>query len=160
MKASVWTVVVMAIFGLPMILLDVDAFAAGSDVTDYEEMARVSEALNRKGRHQEVIDLLLPLAEQEGNRNSSFFNELGLAYGKIGSKTTDLSYWEKAYVYHTKAYSLDRSEPEYIFNLAMAASWLDKRDEALGLFKKYVATGHQRRRALAVDAVRKLEALK
>jgi len=125
---------------------------------DYQQMAFVAEALNNQGRHQEAIQLLLPGAEQPDNQNTSFFNEMGIAYGNIGSKTKDLSYWVKAYKYHRKAYELDSAEPMYMFNLAMAASWLDKRDEALDLFKKYVASGHQRRRELARDLVKKLEA--
>jgi len=125
---------------------------------DYQQMAFAAEALNNEGRHQEAIQLLLPEAEQPENQNTSFFNEIGIAYGNMGSKTNDLSYWVEAYKYHRKAYELDSTEPMYMFNLAMAASWLDKRDEALDLFKKYVATGHQRRQELALDAVKKLEA--
>ena len=126
---------------------------------DYQQMAFTAEALNNQGRHQEAIQLLLPAAVQPDNQNTSFFNEIGIAYGKIGSKTNDLSYWVEAYKYHRKAYELDSAEPMYMFNLAMAASWLNKLDEALDLFKKYVATGHQRERKLALDAVKKLESL-
>ena len=126
---------------------------------DYQQMAFTAEALNNQGRHQEVIQLLLPEAEQPDNQNASFFNEIGFAYGAIGSRTKDLSYWVEAYKYHRKAYELDSTEPMYMFNLAMAASWLNKLDEALDLFKKYVATGHKRERKLALDAVKKLEAL-
>ncbi len=126
---------------------------------DYQEMAFAAEALNNKGRHQEAIQLLLPDAEQPDNQNVSFFNELGIAYGKIGSKRNDLSCWGKAYKYNRRAYELDSAEPMYMFNLAMAASWLDKADEALDLFKKYLTTGDKRRRELALHAVKKLEAL-
>ncbi len=126
---------------------------------DYQQMAFTAEALNNQGRHQEVIQLLLPAAVQPDNQNTSFFNEIGIAYGKIGSKTNTPSHWIEAYKYHSKAYKLNSGEPMYMFNLAMAASWLNKLDEALVLFKKYVATGHKREHKLALDAVKKLESL-
>ncbi len=126
---------------------------------EYQQMAFTAEALNNQGKHQEVIKLMLPVATQTNNQNPSFFNELGIAYGKIGSMTNDLTYWIEAYKYHRKSCELDCTEPMYMFNLAMAASWLNRLDEALDLFRKYIASGHQEGRKLALDAVKKLESL-
>jgi tetratricopeptide (TPR) repeat protein len=126
---------------------------------DFQQMVFTAEALNKQGSYQQVLDLLLPTAEHPDNQNASFFNELGIAYGKIGSKNNDISFWAEAYQYHCKAYELDSTEPMYMFNLAVAASWLDKKDEALLLFKKYLATGHKKERKLALDMVNELESL-
>lgn len=124
---------------------------------DFLQMAFTAEALNNQGKHREVISLLQPLAEHPDNLSTSFFNELGMAYGLIGSKTNDSSYFEEAYRYHQRAYILISWKPMYILNLAMAASRSNKLEEALYLFNEYVASGHKRGRKLALDEVRKLE---
>jgi len=145
--------------GITALIFRIDVFADRSDIVNYQAMAFTAEALNNKGKHQNAINLLLPDVEHPDNQNTSFFNELGIAYGKIGSKTNDRSYREKAYDYHKKAYDLDNNEPIYMLNLAMSATWIERYEEAKELMQKYLESGHARERKLAKDILKKLKAM-
>lgn len=126
---------------------------------DYQELALRAEQLNIRGDYRAVVDLLKPHTGDIDNENTSFFNELGIAYGKIGAQLQDIAFWHKAYDCHKKAYDLDSNEPIYMFNLAMAATWIEHYEEAQKLTTKYLESGHGRERKLAKDLLEKLEAM-
>ena len=132
---------------------------AGSFVRDCQELALRAEQLNIRGDHRAVVELLEPHAEVAENDNTSYFNELGIAYGKIGSQPEDSAYWHKAYACHRKAHDLDRNEPIYMFNLAMAATWIERYKEAQELLTKYLESGHRKEHELAKDLLMKLKAM-
>ena len=126
-------------------------------MSNYQQLALRAEQMNINGDYQDAIKLLEPYVNEEENNNTSFFNELGIAYGKRGAQLQDVSLWRKAYNCHKKSYILDSNEPMYMFNLAMAATWLENYEEAKELFKKYIESGHQKERNLAKDLLIKLE---
>lgn len=126
-------------------------------MSNYQQLALKAEQMNINGDHQGVIELLEPYANEEENNNMSFFNELGVVYGKHGTQPKDISLWRKAYDCHKKSYLFDSNKPMYMFNLAMVATWLENYEEAKKLFKKYVESGHQREHDLAKDVLVKLE---
>ena len=126
---------------------------------DYQVHALRAEQLNTQGDHQAVIELLEPYAEDSDNENTSFFNELGIAYGKIGAQLQDVVFWCKAYDSHKRAHDLDNKEPIYMFNLAMAATWLERYEEAKDLTTRYIQSGHARERKLAKELLKKLKAM-
>jgi len=127
---------------------------------DYQQLAFRAEQMNIRGDYQGVIELLEPYAGKPDNDNTNLFNELGVAYGKIGSQLQDTVLWHKAYDCHKRAYLLDSNEAIYMFNLAMAATWIGNYGEAKELFKKYLKSGHRKDRELASDILIKLDALK
>jgi len=126
-------------------------------MSNYQQFALRAEQMNINGDHQSVIELLEPYANEEKNNNTSFFNELGIAYGKRGTQFQDVSLWRKAHDCHKKSYLSDSDEPIYMFNLAVADTWLENYEEAKELFRKYVESGHQKERDLAKDLLVKLE---
>ena len=130
-----------------------------SEAVDYQQLALRAEQLNIQGNYCAVVKLLEPYAKRPNNKNTSFFNELGIAYGKIGSQLQDTAFWQKAYDCHKNAYRLDSNEPMYMFNLAMAATWIGHYGEAKELFTKYLESGHRRERELAIDILKKLNAM-
>lgn len=131
---------------------------AGPFARDYQEFALRAEQLNIRGDYRAVVDLLEPHAGNLDNKNTSFFNELGIAYGKIGSQLQDIAFWHKAYDFHKKPYHLDSNEPIYMFNLAMAATWIEHYEEAQELLTKYLESGYRKERELAQDLLEKLKA--
>lgn len=130
-----------------------------SEAVDYQQLALRAEQLNIQGNYRAVVKLLEPYAKRPNNKNTSFFNELGIAYGKIGSQLQDTAFWQKAYDCHTNAYRLDSNEPMYMFNLAMAAIWIGHYGEAKELLTKYLGSGHKRKRELAIDILKKINAM-
>ena len=122
---------------------------------DYQELALSAEQLNIRGDYRAVVELLEPYVGNINNKNTSFFNELGIAYGKIGSQLQDVAFWYKAYDCHKKAYDLDSNEPIYMFNLAIAATWIEHYEEAQELTAKYLESGHRKERKLAKDLLKK-----
>lgn len=126
---------------------------------DYQQLALRAEQMNIRGDYRGVLELLEPYVGEPDNNNTSFFNELGIAYGKIGSQLQDAAFWHKAYDCHKDAYRQDSNEPIYIFNLAMAAAWIKNYDEAKELFKEYLDSNHKKRCKLATDMLRELNAV-
>jgi hypothetical protein len=130
------------------------------DAFEYQRLAIEAEHLNLIGEYRAAIKLLEPYAENENNNNPSFSNELGVAYGKVGSQFQDIALWHKAYYYHKKSFNTDSNQPIYMFNLAMAALWLEEYDEAYNLFTNYIESGHKNNRKLAKQMLRKLRYIK
>ena len=126
---------------------------------DYQELALRAEQLNIRGDYRAVVEMLELYAGDMDNENTSFFNELGIAYGKLGVQFQDIAFWRKAYDRHKKAYDLDNNEPIYMFNLAMAATWIEHYEDARKLTTKYPESGHERERKLAKDLLEKLKAM-
>lgn len=120
---------------------------------DYQVLAKVSEQLNLQDKYWETIEFLQQYEVENKIDNASFWNELGVAYGKAGTKKKNKEYWRLAYDAHKKAYDLDPIEPIYLFNLAFAASWLEKLFESRELFENYLKSGHTGRRNLAQEMI-------
>jgi len=131
-------------------------FVDNPESVDYQKLALRAEQLNIRGDHHEVLKLLEPYAKNLNNKNTSFFNELGIAYGKIGSQLQDTTWWHKAYDCHKMSYRLDSEEPIYMFNLALAASWIEDYGQAKELFTKYLESGDERQRELTKNILRNL----
>ena len=126
---------------------------------DYQQLALRAEQLNIRGDYRGVVELLEPYTGNPDNKNTSFFNELGIAYGKIGSQLQDTAFWHKAYDCHKNAYRLDSNEPIYMFNLAMAATWIENYEKAQELLIKYLESGHRKELQLAKNVLKKLKAM-
>ena len=118
---------------------------------DYIQLAGIAKTLNRDGNYKKTIELLTPYVNYNDNRCELLYNELAIAYGKLGSQKNRLKYWSYAYEFHKKAYHINQNNPVNIFNLAMAATWLKKYYEAEELFKRYLESGHHRERQLAIE---------
>lgn len=120
---------------------------------DYQVLAKVSEQLNLQDKYWETIEFLRQYEVGNTIDNTSFWNELGIAYGKVGTKNKNKEYWRLAYDAHKKAYDLDPREPMYLFNLAFATSWLENLFESRELFENYLESGHTGRRDLAQEMI-------
>ena len=122
---------------------------ANVNSNEYQVLAKVGEQLNLRAKYWETIEFLEQYKSMNTIDNTSFWNELGFAYGRIGKKKKNKGYWQLAYDAHKKAYDLDSAEPMYIFNLALAASWLDDLLESRKLFELYIENGHTEGRDVA-----------
>ncbi len=120
---------------------------------DYQVLAKVSEQLNLQDKYWETIEFLRQYEAGNTIDNTSFWNELGVAYGKVGAKNRNKEYWRLAYDAHKKAYDLDPREPIYLFNLAFTASWMENLFESRELFEGYLESGHTERRDLAQEMI-------
>ena len=124
---------------------------------DWQQLVLRAEQLNIQGDYQGVLELLEPYTGNPNNKNTSFFNELGIAYGKIGRRCHSNVFWHKAYDCHKKAYRLARFEPIYMFNLGLAASWIKNYKEAEELLTKYIRSGDTRRLKMATDILAEIK---
>jgi len=124
---------------------------------DWQQIALRAEQLNIKGDYRGVLELLEPYIGNPSNKNTSFFNELGIAYGKIGSQLQGTAFWHKAYDCHKKAYRINRHEPIYMFNLGIAADWIKNYKEAEELLTKYIKSGDTRRLKMATDILTEIK---
>lgn len=57
---------------------------------NYKELASMAETLNMRGKYKKTIELLSPYINHYDNICESFFNELAIAYGKLGSQKHNL----------------------------------------------------------------------
>ncbi|HJP18537.1 MAG TPA: hypothetical protein QF468_07800 [Nitrospinota bacterium] len=117
--------------------LSQNIYAGNSDV-DYNALSWKAEDLNAKQKHQEVIDLLKPYAEDKKNKSGYFFNELGTAYF---SKQDNLN----ANKYFAIAHQLKKNDPKIIYNLASSLALLENYKEALKLFNLAESKGFDKR---------------
>ncbi len=117
--------------------LSQNVYADNSDV-DYNALSWKAEDLNAKQKHQQVIDLLKPYAEDKKNKSAYFFNELGTAYF---SKQDNLN----ANKYFAIAHQLKKNDPKIIYNLASSLALLENYEEALKLFNLAESKGFDKR---------------
>ncbi len=122
---------------------------------DYELLGITATKLNMQSRHEDVLGLLQPYVHDD-IKSTHFWNELGMAYCKVGRKQRNNYMLMEAYFAHMNAYVLDSSIPMYIFNLAVAAHWVDKNEEALNYYKKYIDTGDIQGKQFAIEMISEL----
>ena len=117
--------------------LSQNIYADNSDV-DYNALSWNAEDLNAQQKHQQVIDLLKPYAEDKKNKSAYFFNELGTAYF---NKQDNLN----ANKYFLIAHQLNKNDPKIIYNLASSIALLENYEEALKLFNLAESKGFDKR---------------
>ncbi len=125
--------------GLFLILsgLAENTFADSSGV-NYNVLSFKAEDLNAQKKHQQVIDLLKPYAEDKKNENAYFFNELGTAYFfKQGNLNANK--------YFAIAHKLNKNDSKIIYNLAGSFALLENYEEALKLFNLAESKGFDKR---------------
>ena len=117
--------------------LSQNVYADNSDV-DYNTLSWKAEDLNAQKKHQQVIDLLKPYAEDKKNKSAYFFNELGTTYF---SKQDNLN----ANKYFAIAHQLKKNDPKIIYNLASSIALLENYEKALKLFDLAESKGFDKR---------------
>jgi hypothetical protein len=119
---------------------------------DYDLLGVAATKLNMRSRHDDVLGLLQPYVN-DNIKSTHFWNELGMAYCKVGRKKRNMSMLMEAYFAHMNAYVLNSSVPIYMFNLAVAAHWVGRKDEALNYYRKYIDTGDVQGKQFALEMI-------
>ena len=131
------TIMLLLVMSLITLGLPKNIYAENSKV-DYNALSWKAEDLNAKQKHQQVIDLLKPHAEDKKNKSAYFFNELGTAYF---NKQDNLN----AKKYFAVAHKINKNDPKIIYNLASAMAILEDYEEALKLFNLAEKKGFDKR---------------
>jgi len=131
------SIILLSVMSLITLGLPKNIYAENSKV-DYNALSWEAEDLNAKQKHQQVIDLLKPHAEDKKNKSAYFFNELGTAYF---NKQDNLN----AKKYFAVAHKINKNDPKIIYNLASAMAILEDYEEALKLFNLAEKKGFDKR---------------
>ncbi len=98
-------------------------------IYDYEALTLLSVKLNPNENPDDVISLLEPCRDSEDNKNSYFFNNLGLAYKNKGR-------FKDAISAYTHSLALNPNDPATQNNLAIAYIKDNELSKALNYFLK------------------------